>query len=235
VELQCAADDLRRLSQSAEDIMTIGAVPSLMSEIMGPATLVWRERYPDHPIRVVEGHHVDLLAGLMRGSFDFIMCRWDPTRSDKNLVQRRLFRDRFCIVARTAHPLISRRNVTIDDLGAYPWIFSSVHRTDRPLLEQIFIEAGAEVPRARIECGSTQYIISLVRRGNHLAILPRHAILEEIKNGVLETLEFDSKLMTREIAVFHRINRPLSAASEALIAHVTDAGLRASVDGIRPR
>jgi DNA-binding transcriptional LysR family regulator len=235
VELQSAADDLRRLSQSTEAIMTIGAVPSLMSEIMGPATLLWREQFPDQPIRVVEHHHVDLVAGLMRGTFDFIMCRWDPARTDKNLVQRRLFRDRFCVVARTAHPLIDLKTVTIDDLGMYPWIFASIHRIDRPLLEQMFIEAGADVPRARIECDSLQYIISLVRRGNHLAILPRHAIVEEIRSGVLETLEYDSKCLAREIALLHRVNRPLSAAAEALISHVRDAGLRASVDGIRPR
>ena len=79
-------------------VITMGTLPSLSNSL--------EQRHPNVLLRVVEKIQVELLLGLHRGDFDFIVAQTEfYDIAPEALKQRVLFRDRLCVDARQGHPL----------------------------------------------------------------------------------------------------------------------------------
>jgi LysR family transcriptional regulator of gallate degradation len=232
-ELQIASDDLRRISRSTKPILSVGALPSLMTGVITPAVHAWRKEFPDQPISIVEKSHAELMVSLEYGQIDVAIGRVEARAANARFTQTRLFRDRFSIVARAGHPLGGNKSVTIDELGQYPWICWSFPRLNGPLIEQLFKRAGAPVPPTSTESSCMSFLIASIRRSDTLAILPRHTVIDGIEDGVLQTLAFSSPLFEREIAAHHASSSTWPAdravPARSLAAHVANVGLRVTL------
>ena len=82
-------------------VVTLGTLPSLASSVVPLAVGRWREGHPGVLLRVVEKIQVELLLGLLRCDFDFVLGQTEYFDFFlEGLKQRVLFRDRLCVLAR---------------------------------------------------------------------------------------------------------------------------------------
>jgi len=215
----------RRLTddRTGNDIITLGTLPSLMSNIVPKAICAWRETYDSMTLRVVEKNQLELLLSLVRGEVDFIVAQTEYYGLLEGMRQRVLFRDKLYILARPSHPALMPKEPSWSDLAQFPWVIAMISR-QRTLLEELLASDGAELPRQITECSSVAGIKSLVAGSDCLSMLPASALGTEVIDGKIVPLDLTNVRLNRDIAVLFRAGTKLTDASRDLLRHIEAAG-----------
>lgn len=222
-EIELAERDLLNALDAQTESIRIGSLPSLASKIVPMALSKWRETHQDCHLEVVENAQFDLLTGLLRRDFDFVIGFTKVFDMLDGLRQRVLFRDTLCVIAGPNHPLREHAKLTWEDLVRYPWISPTSRRT-HTVLEQIIPTLDAPLPQITV-CGSVSLLKSLVAATEHLALLPAHAVSEEIAEHRLFALPFQDPTLSRDIAVFFREGYVMDQSRRDLVSCVAEIGL----------
>ncbi|MFZ4286338.1 LysR family transcriptional regulator [Variovorax sp. HJSM1_2] len=119
------------------NVVTIATLPSLASNLIPLSVARWRKAHPNVLLRVVEKVQIELLVGLQRGKFDFVvgLTEFFDILFD-GLKQRVLFRDKLSVFARADHGLFQQKTVNWNDAAKCPWICPMVGRSQRTVLEK---------------------------------------------------------------------------------------------------
>jgi LysR family transcriptional regulator of gallate degradation len=175
-------------------------------------------------LRVVEKVQVELLLGLLRGQFDFVVGQTEFYDFLEGLKQRVLFRDRLCVFARPKHRLFRLTRLSWADLAQFPWVCPMVGGRQRTVLEKLLASEGVNLPRQLIECGSIDFTRSLVAASDHLAMLPAHSVTSDVSEGMIKALGITVPALSRDIAVIFRERSPLDSVGRELITHIQAIG-----------
>jgi LysR family transcriptional regulator of gallate degradation len=222
-EIEVAEKSLR--GHKRPRLLTVGTLPSLASSVVPLAVSRWRAENTGVLLRVVERIQVDLLLGLLRSEFDFIIGQTEYYDiSLEGLKQRVLFRDRLCVFARPAHPLFASDQLSWADLARFPWVCPMVAGPQRTVLEKILASESVALPGQLIESGSIDFTKSLVAASDHLAMLPAHSVMTDVREGTLKPLPITVPTLRRDIAVIFRERSPLDGISRDLITHIQALG-----------
>lgn len=207
----------------------IGALPSIAGGILAQAVAAVAGPHPQISARIVEKMNFELLPGLRRAEFDFVVGLAGETE-ELGVRSRVILHDALVVIARAGHRLAGRSDVSESELAVEPWLFPMVGSSHRHVLEDFFRAGGVAPPAARMETTSVQMIKSVVMRSDYVGVLPLHVMEQEVRVGLLVPLVVRSPLLRRTIAIHHRENHPLSAAARALMRaiEVVCAGIAGS-------
>jgi DNA-binding transcriptional LysR family regulator len=223
-ELEFAETRIKNAGKSRARVMTVGTLPSLAASVVPLAVSRWRERHPRIVLRVVERVQVELLFGLLRGDFDFIIAQTEFYDLVDGLKQRVIFRDRLRVFARPKHRLFRLAEPTWADLAQFPWVCPMVGGRQRTVLEKLLASEGIGLPQQLIECGSIDFTKALVAASDHLAMLPEHAAMSDLGKNRLKPLGITVPALSRDIAVIFREGSALEISSRDLIKHIETVG-----------
>ena len=226
-EVERAQFQIANQGQRQKRSLTAGLLPSLASSILPHAISAWRREHPSIRLRIVEKVQVNLLIGLLRSELDLIIGMTEYYNILDGLKQRVLFRDRQCVFARPRHPAFDLKEMSWGDLAKFAWICPLVGH-QRTVLDDLLHSEGLAMPEQIIEGGSVQFVKSLVAGSDHLALLPTHAISQEVAEGKLRALPISAPQLERSIAYFHRTGFHLTKADRDFIANVQAIGRRLS-------
>lgn len=223
-EVALARRDLLNARDTTQNLIRIGSLPSLAGSIIPMAISRWRTHNPDSALQVVENAQFDLLTGLLRRDFDFVVGFTEVFDMLDGLRQQVLFRDVLRVIARPNHPLLQTPDLSWPDLVQYPWI-SPTSRRSHTVLDHVMGTLHVGPPPQITVCGSVSLMKSLVGKSDHLALLPAHAVTSELVEGRLIGLPFDDRVLHRAIAVFFRDGYQLDQSRKDLVACVKECGL----------
>ena len=226
-EVQLAKRSLLNAIEGQSESIRIGSLPSMAGSIIPMALGRWRALHPSGDLQVVENAQFDLLTGLLRRDFDFVIGFTEVFDMLDGLRQKVLFRDLLCVMARTGHPLHDRNDLTWADLVGFPWI-SPTSRRSHTVLQHVMSTLNVRLPQQITVCGSVSLLKSLVAETDHLALLPAYAASAEIAEGRLMALPFEDPVLHRNIAVFFREGYEMDASRRDLVDCVKDCGLELS-------
>ncbi|TIQ18315.1 MAG: LysR family transcriptional regulator [Mesorhizobium sp.] len=224
-EISLAERELLNAWGNAPIAVRVGSLPSLASSILPLALKRWEELYPNREVQIVESPQIDLLVGVLRREFDFVIGFTECYDLEDGLRQRVLFRDQLLVIARNGHPLSDGREVDWPTLVSYPWVFPTARRS-HAILDAALRAARVPPPENVTVCGSVTLLKSVVSNSDHLAVLPAHAVQEELAGGRLCNLSIEDAALHRNIALFFREGHQLDQASRDLIAIVESVGQR---------
>lgn len=222
-EVTLAKRDLLNAQDVTQDLIRIGSLPSLAGSIIPMAMGRWRTNHPTGALQVVENAQFDLLTGLLRRDFDFVVGFTEVFDILDGLRQQVLFRDVLRVIARPRHPLLHSAGLTWHDLVKYPWI-SPTSRRSHTVLDHVMSSLCVGPPPQITVCGSVSLMKSLVAESDHLALLPAHAVTSECAEGRLISLPFDDPVLHRAIAIFFRDGYQLDKPRKDLISSIKDCG-----------
>jgi len=171
-ELEFAETRIQNAGKRRARVTTVGTLPSLAASVVPLAVSLWRERHPRVLLRVVEKVQVELLFGLLRGDFDFVIAQTEFYNILDGLRQRVIFRDRLRVFARPKHRLFRVAEPTWADLAQFSVVCPMVGGRQRTVLEKLLAAEGIDLPQQMIECGSIDFTKALVAASDHLAMLP---------------------------------------------------------------
>jgi DNA-binding transcriptional LysR family regulator len=223
-EVALAKRDLLNILERPQDLIRIGSLPSLAGSIIPMAMSRWRAKHPAGELQVVENAQFDLLTGLMRRDFDFVVGFTEVFDILDGLRQQVLFRDVLRVIARPDHPLMQIPDLSWQHLVQYPWI-SPTSRRSHTVLDHVMSTLNVGPPPQITVCGSVSLLKSLVAESDHLAMLPAHATHAEFAEGRLVGLPFSDPVLHRAIAVFFRDGYQMDQTRKDLVASVKECGL----------
>lgn len=165
----------RERTQSATNVLRIGAIDSAAAGLMPQLLPHLREAHPAIDVELLEQKTIRILPRLLSGRLDVAIVR-PPENHDTRLQFMPLFFETAVVAVPTDHSLAGRNVLSVDDMAGEPLIVPE--RQSRPhshdLTIKLFLEAGHSARIAQI-AEEKQTIVSLVGTGVGLAIVPKWA------------------------------------------------------------
>lgn len=216
-ELDQADAELAEFNGDEAGSIVIGAMPLARSSVLPQALAHFRQRHPSISVLIHDGPYDELVAGLRRGTIDFLIgALRDPTPIG-DIVQEKLFNDRLALLAGPNHPLAGRGTVSIDELLAYPWVVPRIGTPTRAQFDSLFRSVGCKPPDRLIETGSLLLMRELLSESLHLGCLSRLQSERECDHGLLVAINYKTEHLVRPIGLTYRESwHPTSAQKHML-------------------
>lgn len=235
-ELRLARYELRDMADASDGHVRIGASTRMAAWFLPGAIERHLRRFPGVTVSIVEVDAAHLVTQLASGDFDLGVAFVIPgLRRDPDLTYRSLFQARDSLVVRSGHPLMGTGPVPLQALATFPWIVPDRLRDLREQIAARFIEAGVEPPSVRLRSDSGHFIKQMLLRTDHISMLGRDFVQNEISAGLLAILPSDAFPADMIGAVLHRNRSQLSPAATRLYETIVAAAAEdLSAQGLTP-
>jgi DNA-binding transcriptional LysR family regulator len=185
-------------------IIVVGSMPLARHGILPAAINALARELPDVRVSVVAAPYPELLHGLRHGEIDVLIGALRDPVPVEDVEQETLFQDPLAIVARSGHPLMAKKHITVDDLTAYPWVVPQKDIPTRDHFEALM--QGRSAIGGLVESSSIVLIISLLLESDRLTLISRQQIRREQDQGLVTTLPYDMSSTRRPIGLTTRCN-----------------------------
>jgi DNA-binding transcriptional LysR family regulator len=142
-----------------------------------------------------------------------------------DMIVQPFMRNELVAVAAPTHPLAQRIRIPLAELATYPMLLREEGSGSRTDAMRIFSEQGLR-PHAIMELRHSAAIKQGVAAGLGFAVLSRQAILLQISQGILVTLDVEGLPLHRDWHIVHlkerRLPRAVAAFKEMLIRAPTE-------------
>ena len=135
---------------------------------------------------------------------------------DDRLANKVIYTDHLSFVVSPKHPLASRSEVSITELGAETFIAHNVVSPYRGLVLKAFQEHKVPL-KMDLEMPTIEAIRKMVERNDGVAFLPRMCVEDEIRIGLLHEVKVREMQMERKIRLVYPARRALSHAAQAFL------------------
>ena len=183
LEAMTARLDAERLGHAR--IYRIGATPNPALRLIPAAYMLARKGVPNLVVELTEGSTDDLIAGLGRGEYAFVLGRSLPQDRLSVLRQTPLYPEKGVIVARAGHPAVRQRELR--QLLAFPWVLPQPGPT-RAAIETAFMRAGCNPPVPAFVNYATELVCDLLARSDALSVMPFGAVKPALEAGRIARL-----------------------------------------------
>lgn len=173
----------------------------------------FRERYPSikATLKINSSHQIvqDVLDGQLE--IGVVGARW----SEKGLDFREIYSDTLSVVVGTEHHLAGKKEVSLAELIAEPFILRESGSGTRRVMDQIFEEHGVNESSLFevAEIGSTEAVLQAVKEGLGISIVSTKAVEKDLRAGTIASLAVKGVKMERPFYMIRRKNRELSPAA----------------------
>jgi DNA-binding transcriptional LysR family regulator len=145
---------------------------------------------------------------------DFGVLTFTP--AERDLVSFPLYHDELVLLVPPTHPLASRKQITMEEVGRQPVI---AHNDPSPARERVLrlYEQRRAPLNIRVSLPSLDGIKRAVEMGMGVALLPRRCALREISRGQLSEVRVPELRSPRQVRFVYRKNGDLSHAAKAFL------------------
>jgi DNA-binding transcriptional LysR family regulator len=177
-------DDTAKAARELEEgSLHVGASPTCASYYLPPHLAEFARRHPAVRLDVAVAPTAELNAKVLAGSLDCALVEGDP---DPALTSVELSPDELILVAHRDHPLAHLRRITPSMLAKHRYLRRgpefSAERNVREMIGE---------PYDRMETmnlGHPEYVRALTIAGLGFAALPKRAVIDDIRRGILKIL-----------------------------------------------
>ncbi len=192
-----------RARDAAAGRLRVGALPSVASDLMPRAALIFADRHPDTLLEVHEGPHHDLTNRLRAGGLDLVVGRLGQPETMAGLGFQQLYTEAVVAVARPDSPAATLRDVAA--LDAFRLLYPPKDSAIRPLLARHLIAMGVPLFRNRIESASPGFARTIVLADpGTVWLISRGVVAADIAQGRLVALDLDMSGTLGAIGIMSR-------------------------------
>lgn len=215
-EIELARREMARIRTATGGAVAFGASPGVAVGWLPAVLDRLAQRHPDLNLTVVESVSESLVDQVIERRIDFAVCT-APLDPSAEVTVEPLGRDPFAVAAHRSHPLLAETPVPLAETLAFPWIMATFRGAVRHWMETRFETAGLPAPPARIETSSMMMLKLVLADGRHLSYLPARLVAADCPDIVALPCT-PSMVLQRDLALIRVAQRPLSPASDQVIA-----------------
>ena len=165
------------------------------------------KQFPDVTFSLDVTNRAALLQQLERNESDLVIMGVPPT--DTHLIMEPFMENPLVVIAPPNHPLVSVKQVELEDLKDEPFLFREKGSGTRIAMERFFQEHGVKL-KTGMEMASNEAIKQAVQAGLGLGIVSIHTLELEVETKRLAVLNVKEFPILRHWYLVHREGKRLS-------------------------
>lgn len=175
-------EEITNLSQGKSSLrleVTFGIGEHLLSDLL----LRFKEQQPDYKIETRLAYSRQIQTDLATRRADMALVESAPDHPDI-LVQKWL-EDELWMLCGPEHPLAGTDMLPVEDLADQLYVLRESRSSIRESLDEALSRIKLEPLNIAFEVGSSEAIIDILERNQHVSFLPRFAVYERVSAGEL--------------------------------------------------
>lgn len=186
-----------------------------------PIIVEYRARHPHVMIEVKRSLASRIPSEVLGRDVELGMVTFRPNHPVLKSVP--VASDDLALIVAPTHPLASKGEVSVRDLGVESFLAHNVRSPYREKVVQTFERLRTPL-NISIELPTLEAIKRLVELGVGVALIPRHAAEAEIARGQVAALAVREMRLTRKLHLVYRRGAKLSHAARAFLACAREGG-----------
>ena len=196
-------------------LVRVGANESTSLYLLPQVILAFRERHPDVKVEIYRHVSDRLPREVLERNVDFAVLAFEPT--DRDLESFCVLRDELALILNPEHPLASRDELTVEELGGEDFLAHNVRTGSRNKVVEVFAEHHTPL-NITLELATVETIKRFVQLKVGLAFVPRMCVSEELERGTLASVPVRGLSYKRTLWVTHRRKATHSHAAAAFLS-----------------
>lgn len=206
-------DEASRISQIVSDLkgevqgqFRLGIIPTLAPSLLPLFLGEFGRHYPKVQLSIREEPTERLIHDIHDGELDAAILS-TPAKSPESILEKVLFYEPFVVFASTGHPILERKSVKAEDISSNEiLLLDETHCLRDQVLQLCRSKQMNADQKLRIQSGSLQTLIEVIRRETGYTLLPAlsvHCLSNSEKTKNIR--HFQKPVPSRKISlVFHR-------------------------------
>ncbi|WP_027086870.1 LysR family transcriptional regulator [Cohnella panacarvi] len=215
-ELEQARSAIAELQGLTRGSLKIGAIYSVMNDLLPPAILSFQQSYPQVELSLFGLRNGDIIHMLLHNEIDMGIIIY-PTLHDE-LVATYLYDERLAIAVPDNHPLAGCTEIKLESLHHVPVIALQKTYYLREYMDRVYKDNDI-VPRVVMELNTMDSIICMVGQGAGVTVLPL-PYLQASKQAAIRVIPIADPNLSIKIGMAYRRNKYLCAASRVFMEQI---------------
>lgn len=197
----------------------VGAVTGGAVGFVVPAIRKLKESSAGADIHVDVAPSDVLIAGLLRGDFDFVLSRITPGTDTRQFVLSQGSTEMVRFLVRRGHRLIKGRPLELHELVGYEWIVQAPHTPMRQAIEEAFFAQGIPLPTEIVNTTSLLVMIAYLASTDSIAPASRElagVAAPDIEGGQLVAIDLEQPITVNPYHLIHLKHQTMSPVAQRL-------------------
>ncbi|MFA7680597.1 MAG: LysR family transcriptional regulator [Pigmentiphaga sp.] len=203
-EAELAIETINELRGLTRGTIRVGAVASVISQLLPMAIARVLERWPRLQIEMAEGVGDILSGALLRHEIDLVISTELPPHPDIQRFSELFWHDTNTIVAASNHSLRQQPRLHMADIAQEKWVIPPRGTAPYQELHALFTQYQLSAPDIVVETRSITACKALVAHAGFLSWMPIPMYSPEQQAGLVAPLEVEGSRQHRQLFVFHR-------------------------------
>lgn len=224
---QAEQDLARHRDAGAPQRLSIGVTPWVAQTLLARVLPPFCAEMPHVQLELFDGISALSYPKLHEGSLDLMIGRIAAPEEMQGLQSTPLFTYEATVLARAGHPRAGA--ASIHELLDADWVLNFGPGGEKELMEQLFTQHGAAVPRHHIHLAqSASLMLTLVQKTDMLTFCPWPLAETASLRGSMVALQLREQFAPRTVGIIRRSNQTPTLAAQRFLAHFAQQ-VRASV------
>lgn len=212
-ELDQASEEIMSLRSGESGAVNVGSMSAPGLELIVGAINAVRRKHPNIQIWVDVGTTEYLTRRVAEGVLDFAIC-WIPPEGDPpGLVFENIGEEKFNFICRAGHPLLKKKEVSLEDLVDVEWVLQSPGSLVRQVTDTLFTSQGLPPPERVIN--TTPFIAMLIflRDTNAISVVSTAVANLLGSLGSFRILPYSKPFVSGPLGIVRSRNRQLTPSA----------------------
>ncbi|MDA8421843.1 MAG: LysR family transcriptional regulator [Nitrospiraceae bacterium] len=191
--------DLGFATRADKGVLRLGAGRTPAIHLLPEAIYEFAKTHPEIRIDLSVGRTSSVLRDLRDNKIDVGIV--EGTIMDDSFSAEIIAEDEIVLIAPENHPLTKKKNITIQDLIAEPFILPEQGSGTRTLVDAFFREARLDAKniKVRMALGSPEFVVQMVQAGMGIAFASKWSIFTAVTEGTVKLLRVPARKMKQHI------------------------------------
>ena len=212
-ELAKAQDEIKQSER--QGAVAIGVGPTAAVAVVPAALTVFRKRYPDARVHVVEVTGRALFDLVRDEALDMGISARPDGKEHRAFTFRPLYHSQLAVIGRKGHALAKAGSLA--RLSDAEWLCNTVTL----FLERAYSSAGLPLPRRVVQSDSYNAAVGILTKTDAVALMPRRFLSEAMAGSLLQEIRVAEPLPSFTVCLITRADTPLTPVADAMAKAVT--------------
>ncbi|GHB90307.1 LysR family transcriptional regulator [Cerasicoccus arenae] len=214
--------ELQEMKKVISGTIHISTIYSIGLHELPPYVKEFLQEFPDVNVRVEYRRANMVYEDILHNAVDFGLVAY-PVKM-RQLETIPFQEDQLVVICAPENPLASQKSVELKDLEKYKFIGFDQDIPTRKATDQIFRDNKIDIDPV-MEFDNIETVKRAVEIDAGIAIVPSTTVLQEVKQGLLASVQVRGKKISRPLAIVHRKGRVLTPAMKKFVKLLTTKDL----------
>lgn len=221
-QIQSAEREIQNAVKMQGGCITIGVSETALRMLVLPVLGIFKKRYPNIHIRIVNNLTAQAIESVGKGLVDFaVAATIGEAFSPLVFIPLICFRD--ILIGGPSYAKAGERVLNLRELSAYPLVCLGKDTMTYQFYEEFYRSHGLDM-KPELEAATTDQLFLMIEHDLGVGYIPEIFAREAVEEGRVRRLTLAEEIPSRQICLVENRRRPLNIAAQELKALLMEYG-----------